>query len=126
MDYEDARKQFGGAYEFMGVAVRTPEIEARRAEMVALANALSDAMVELRKLNGADLVNALPPELTAGLDKKEFGQILLRYRDSLYPENVKLDPAASQRVADSLVVGGLLEQAQADVSGLLDRSIVGS
>jgi hypothetical protein len=94
--------------------------------MVALATALSDALVDLRKLSGPELVNALPPELTAGLDKKEFGQIMLRYRDSLYPENVKIDPAASQRVADSLVVGGLLKQSQADIAGLLDRSIVRS
>lgn len=126
MDYEDARKQFGGAYEFMGVAVRTPEIEARRTEMVALAKALADALIDLRKLSGADLVNALPRELTAGLDKKEFGEILLRYRDSLYPENVTIDPPASQRVAESLVVGGLLKQADANISGLLDLSIAGS
>jgi len=126
MNYEDARKQFGGAYEFMGVAVRTAEIDGRRAEMKALATALTEALVDLRKLSGADLVNALPRELTAGLNKKEFGDILVRYRDSLYPENVAIDPAASQRVADSLVVGGLLKQANADISGLLDRSIVGS
>jgi NitT/TauT family transport system substrate-binding protein len=124
MDYEDARKQFGGAYEFMGVAVRTADIEARRAEMGALAQALSDALADLRKLTGADLVGALPSTLTAGLDKKLFGEILVRYRDSLYPESVKIDPAASQRVADSLVVGGLLKAANADISALLDRSIV--
>jgi NitT/TauT family transport system substrate-binding protein len=126
MDYEDARRQFGGAYEFMGVAVRTPEIAARHAEMVALAKALSDALVHLRKLSGAELVAALPPELTAGLDKKLFAEIMVRYRDSLYPEDVKIDPAAAQRAADSLVVGGLLKQANANISGLLDRSIVGS
>jgi len=126
MDLADARKQLGGSYEFMGVAVRTPDIAKRRDEMVALSKALSDALVDLRKLSGDDLVNALPKALTAGLDKKEFGQIMVKYRDSLYPENVVIDPDASQRVAESLVVGGLLKQANADITGLLDRTIVRS
>ena len=51
---------------------------------------------------------------------------MVKYRDSLYPENVVIDPDASQRVAESLVVGGLLKQANADISGLLDRTIVRS
>jgi hypothetical protein len=28
----------------------------------------------------------LPKEMTTGLDLKQFGEILGRYRDSLYPE----------------------------------------
>ena len=37
MDLTDARRYLGGTYEFMGVAVRTKEIESASAEMVALA-----------------------------------------------------------------------------------------
>src|SRR5207237_6341711 len=40
MDMEDAQKFLGGAFEFMGVAVRTKEIAQRRPDMVALAGAL--------------------------------------------------------------------------------------
>src|ERR1051325_5809595 len=42
MDNNDAQKYLGGSYEFMGVAVRTKEIDARRPEMVALAKGLAD------------------------------------------------------------------------------------
>src|SRR3954471_2189883 len=41
MDLEDARKFLGGAYEFMGVAVRTAERDKRRDEMAALSRALA-------------------------------------------------------------------------------------
>src|SRR3954465_15307218 len=37
MDLEDATRHLGGAFEFMGVAVRSKEIEQRRPEMIALA-----------------------------------------------------------------------------------------
>src|SRR5262249_37289129 len=48
MDLEDAKHHLGGSFEFMGVAVRTKEIEGRRPEMVALAAALADALKALR------------------------------------------------------------------------------
>src|SRR5712692_10672757 len=44
MDLEDAKHYLGGSFEFMGVAVRTKEIEQRRPEMVALTRALADAL----------------------------------------------------------------------------------
>src|SRR5207237_570994 len=44
MDLEDATRHLGGAFEFMGLAVRTKEIERRRPEMVALAGALGEAL----------------------------------------------------------------------------------
>src|SRR5688572_5338697 len=48
MDLEDAKNYLGGAFEFMGVAVRTKEIEQRKPEMIALGKALSDALKALQ------------------------------------------------------------------------------
>jgi NitT/TauT family transport system substrate-binding protein len=71
------------------------------------------------------LVAAIPKEMTTGLDLKQFGEIIARHRDSLYPESVTIDLDAAQRVAQSLIVGGLIKP-DASISGLHDTSIVGS
>jgi NitT/TauT family transport system substrate-binding protein len=123
MDLEDARKYLGGTYEFMGVAVRGKEAGERRAEMVQLAGALADGLKALRGMRGDQLIAALPREMTTGLDTKEFGDILLRYRDSLYPESAVIDLDAAKRVAQSLIVGGLIKP-DANISGLHDTTIV--
>jgi NitT/TauT family transport system substrate-binding protein len=119
MDLVDARRYLGGAYEFMGVAVRTKEMEQRKEEMVTLTRALTDALKALRSMNGSELIAALPKEMVTGLDTKEFGEIIARHRDSLYPETVNIDLAAADRVAQTLIVGGLLP-AGANISGLHD------
>jgi NitT/TauT family transport system substrate-binding protein len=123
MDLTDARRYLGGTYEFMGVAVRTKEMEQRKDEMQMLIGALADALKALRTMNGSELIAALPKEMVTGLDTKEFGDIVVRHRDSLYPETVNIDLAAADRVAQTLIVGGLLP-AGANISGLHDTSIV--
>jgi NitT/TauT family transport system substrate-binding protein len=125
MDLEDATHYLGGSFEFMGVAVRTKEIEQRRPEMVALAHALGDALKALRKMDGSALIAALPKAMTTGLDLKEFGDILIRYRDSLYPETVEIDLASAERVAQSLIVSGLIKP-DVDLSRLHDTTITRS
>jgi NitT/TauT family transport system substrate-binding protein len=125
MDTADANRYLGGAYEFMGVAVRGKEFDQRRAEMVTLAQALSDALKALHKMSGDELIAALPKEMTTGLDLKEFADILVRYRDSLYPETLTIDLAAANRVVQSLIAGGLIKP-DATINGLHDTSIVGS
>jgi len=124
MDLEEAKHHLGGSFEFMGVAVRTKEIEQRRLEMVALTKALADALKALRGMTGEQLVAALPKEMTTGLDLKEFGDIIERHRDSLYPETVNIDLEAAKRVEQSLIAGGLIKP-DASISGLHDTSIVG-
>jgi NitT/TauT family transport system substrate-binding protein len=124
MDLEDARHYLGGSFEFMGVAVRAKEIEQRRPEMVALTKALADALKTLRGMSGDQLTAAIPKEMTTGLDLKEFGEILVRSRDSLYPETVAIDLDAAKRVEQSLIAGGLIKPG-ASMSGLHDTSIVG-
>ena len=124
MDLEDAKNYLGGSFEFMGAAARAKEIEQRRPEMVALTKALADALHAVRRMTGDQLVAAFPKEMTTGLDLKEFADILVRYRDSLYPETVAIDLASSQRVAESLIAGGLLRPG-ANVSALHDTSIAG-
>jgi sulfonate transport system substrate-binding protein len=125
MDLEDARNHLGGAFEFMGVAVRTKEFEQRRPEMVALAKALGDALKALQTMSGAEIVAAFPKEMTTGLDLKEFADIIARHRASLYPDTVKIDIEAAKRVEQSLLAGGLLKPG-ASMAGLHDTSIVGS
>src|SRR5262249_38681146 len=107
MDLEHAKHHLGGAFEFLGVAVRTQEIEGRRAEMVAVAAALADALKALRAMTGDQLSAALPKEMTTGLDLKELGEIIARHRDSLYPETVTIDLDAAKRVEQSLIAAGL-------------------
>lgn len=124
MDLEDANKYLGGSFEFMGVAVRTNEIARRKPEMIALGKALGEALKGLRTMSGEQLVEAFPKAMTTGLDTKEFGDILVRYRSSLYPETVKIDLNAARRVAQSLIVSGLVKPGT-DISGLHDTTIIG-
>jgi NitT/TauT family transport system substrate-binding protein len=124
MDLADARKYFGGNYEFMGVAVRGKEFAERKPEMAELAKALTESLKALRSMSGDQLVGALPKEMTAGLDTKQLGDILVERRDALYPESVTIDPDAAQRVAESLVAGGLIKP-DANISGLHDTTIAG-
>jgi NitT/TauT family transport system substrate-binding protein len=124
MDLEDAKQYLGGSFEFMGVAVRAKEIEPRRAEMVALAKALADGLKALRQMTGDELVAAFQKEMITGLDLKEFSEILVHHRDSLYPETVEIDLDAAKRVEQSLIAGGLLKSG-ASMLGLHDPKIVG-
>jgi NitT/TauT family transport system substrate-binding protein len=124
MDLEDAKHHLGGSFEFMGVSVRTKEIEQRKPEMVALTRALADALKALRGMTGDQLIAAFPKEMTTGLDLKEFGEILARHRDDLYPETVSIDLDSAKRVEQSLIAGGLIKS-DANISGLYDTSIVG-
>ena len=124
MDLDDAKRYLGGAYEFMGVAVRGKELEQRRPEMVALAVALGNALKALRGMSREQLTAALPKEMTTGLDLKELGDILEHRRDALYPDSVKIDVDAGKRVEQSLVAGGLIKPG-ANIAGLYDTSIAG-
>jgi NitT/TauT family transport system substrate-binding protein len=108
----------------MGVAVRGSEFAARKAEMIEVAKALTEALTALRAMNGDQLVAALPPEMVAGLDTKEFGDILVSRRDALYPDTVTIDLDAAQRVARSLVAGELIKP-DANIAGLHDTTIAG-
>jgi NitT/TauT family transport system substrate-binding protein len=125
MDLTDARRYLGGTYEFMGVAARAKDIAQRKDEMVAMTKALADALKALRAMSGPELIAALPREMTTGLDTKEFGEIIVRHRNSLYPEAVTIDLTAADRVAQTLIAGGMLKPG-ASISGLHDTSIVGS
>jgi NitT/TauT family transport system substrate-binding protein len=125
MDSKDAERFLGGSYEFMGVAVRTPEIPARREEMEKLARALRNGLQALQAMSPEDHVKALPRELTTGANVSELREVIARYRGSLYPTSVAIDLEASNRVAESLKVAGLIPQG-ANTTGLYDTSIVGA
>jgi len=124
MDLEDAKRYLGGSFEFMGMAVRANEIDRRRPEMVALTRALADSLKALRRMSGEQMSAAFPKEMITGLDLKEFGDILARHRDALYPETVTIDLDAAKRVEQSLLAGGLIKSA-GSMAGLHDTTIVG-
>jgi NitT/TauT family transport system substrate-binding protein len=125
MDIEEANRYLGGAYEFMGVAVRLEERERRRDEMARLARALARGLRDTRTIPVKEAVAALPKELITGANRDRLATILERYRRSLYPDNVKIDVAASNRVAEAHKAAGLLAPSL-DHQPLLDLSIVGS
>jgi len=125
MESADAQKYLGGDYEFMGVAVLAAQEAARREEMAALARALQAALAAVQQVTPDDLVRALPAEMTTGADLDEMRALLGRYRASLYPNSIRMDRAAEDRVAQSLTIAGLLP-AGTDTSGLYDTSIAGT
>ena len=123
MDIADAEKHLGGAYEFMGVAYRAAEREERLEQMRALARALEAGLRYQRDAPIGRLRESLPSELLVGGDGERFDQIVGRYRESLYPVDVRIDKAACERVVNSLRTGGALE-ADIDLDRLLDLEVV--
>jgi NitT/TauT family transport system substrate-binding protein len=125
MDIEEANRYLGGAYEFMGVSVRLEERDRRRDEMGRLARALANGLRDTRSIPVKDAVAALPKELITGGNRDRLATILDRYRRSLYPDNVKIDLAAVNRVVEAHRTAGLLTPS-VDPKPLLDLSVVGS
>jgi NitT/TauT family transport system substrate-binding protein len=124
MDIEQARRYLGGAYEFMGVAVRADELDQRLEEMRALSRALEQGLIALKQVPASELVAALPPELVAGGDLAQLEQILEEHRDSLYPDTVNIDVQAVERVVESQRTAGVLEE-PVDLSVLLATGVLG-
>ncbi len=120
MELDEARRHVGGAYEFMGVAVRAAERDERLDEIRRLAAALERGLVDTRTLPPADIVAALPAALVAGGDLGQLEAIVERYRLSLYPERVTIDLDAAGRVVRAQEIAGLLEPGQVDLGTLVD------
>lgn len=120
MELDEARRHVGGAYEFMGVAVRAAERDERLDEIRRLATALERGLVDTRTLPAADIVAALPAALVAGGDLGQLEAIVERYRLSLYPERVTVDLDAAARVVRAQEIAGLLEPGQLDLDTLVD------
>lgn len=124
MDIGDANKFLGGSYEFMGVAVRSGERDQRLGEMRRLARALEKGLQATRSEPVEKLIGALPKAMVAGGNTKRLAAALGRYRESLYPENARIDPAASLRVANSHKEAGILKP-EVDIQGVLDLKVLG-
>ncbi len=125
MDIDEARSHLGGPYEFMGVSVRASERDERLPEMRRLAAALAAGLADTRTLPPGDIVAALPPALIAGSDVEQLTQIIERYRQSLYPEQVTIEVDAARRVVQAQELAGLLEPGLIDLSTLLDTAVLG-
>jgi NitT/TauT family transport system substrate-binding protein len=123
MDLADAERVLGGAYEFMGVAVRADELDERLEEMRALSRALEAGLIALQTAPVEELVAALPPELIAGDDEALLWGILSRTRRSLYPDTVTIDVDSSRRVEESQRIAGIREE-PVDLDALLARHVL--
>lgn len=125
MDFDDAKRYLGGAYEFMGVSVRPDEREERMAEMQALARALAKGLKYVQEAPPAELVEALPDEIIAGGDPKRLEKTLEQYRASLYPTDVAINREACDRVLQAHLKAGI-QKKPIDLDKLLDPTIVGA
>ena len=125
MDIEEANRYLGGAYEFMGVAVRLEEREQTARRDGSACPRAREGIARYRNIPTKEAVAALPKELITGANRDRLTGILERYRRSLYPDNVKIDIAAVTRVAEAHKAAGLLA-ASVDFKPLLDLSIVGN
>lgn len=123
MDIDDAREVFGGAYEFMGVQVRKGELEQRAEQLQAMARALRNGLEHVRTADVDDVVGALPEELIAGEDPDQLAEIIDRYRESLWPEEVTLDEDAAQRVITALAGAGAIDR-EIPLDEVLDTSVL--
>lgn len=123
MEIEDAEEVFGGAYEFMGVAVRDGEQEERAEQLQAMARAMERGLQRVRTADVGELLQALPTELTAGEDLDQLADIVERYRESLWPTEVTLDTDAAQRVVTSLAQAGVLDT-ELDLDQALDTTVL--
>jgi NitT/TauT family transport system substrate-binding protein len=108
----------------MGVTARRAEHAQRLDEMRRLAAALSAGLHDTRNAPIEQVVAALPHELIAGGNWGRLGVILEKYRMSLYPDNVRIDPEAARRVEVAQRDAGVLKQ-RVDLDTLLDRTVVG-
>lgn len=122
MEIEQARRHLGGPYEFMGVSVRAAERDQRLAEMRRLAAALRKGLADTKAISPDEVIAALPKPLIAGGDTAQLKNIISRYRDSLYPENVVIDVAAAERVVKSQEVAQVLAPGKVDLKALLDTA----
>jgi NitT/TauT family transport system substrate-binding protein len=126
MEIEQAQAQLGGAYEFMGVAVREEERDQRLDEMKRLAAALRKGLEDTRvNLTPDEIIAALPSALIAGGDVDQLKAIIQRYRASLYPETVTIDKEAARRVLEANVAAEILAPGEVDLDILMDTSVLG-
>jgi NitT/TauT family transport system substrate-binding protein len=92
--------------------------------MRRLAAALQQGLADTRSIPPADVIAALPEALLAGSDVSQLQQIVERYRLSLYPERITIDPESAGRVVRAQEVAGLLSPGAVDLAMLLDTEAV--
>jgi NitT/TauT family transport system substrate-binding protein len=106
----------------MGVSVRAKERDQRLPEMRRLAAALRKGLADTKAISPDDIIAALPKPLIAGGDTGQLKEIIARYRDSLYPQNVTIDVAAAERVVKSQEVAEVLQPGKVNLKALLDTA----
>lgn len=125
MNIKEANKYLGGAYEFMGVSVRTEEKAQRAEEMKKISKALAAGLNDVRKLSSDQIIKALPKNLIAGGNIPQLKSIIDTYKKSLYPDTVKIDLSAAERVKKAHIKANILKPDAVDLNILMDKSVNG-
>lgn len=125
MDLKDAEHYLGGAYAFMGVAVRAGETQQRLGEMKKLGQALAAGLDYTRKAPIGELIKMLPSALIAGGNTEVLASALNAHRESLYPAKVQIDRAACERVLSTQLDAGILKTT-VDLNAILDPTVLGA
>ena len=125
MNIKQAKQYLGGAYEFMGVSIRAEERGQRLQEMKKISLALKAGLNDVRTLSPEKIFASLPKNLIAGANIPQLYKILDTYRDSLYPEEVKIDMRAVERVQKAHIKANILKPNEVDLKLLMDTSING-
>ena len=123
MNIQQANQYLGGAYEFMGVAIRTEEKDKRFQEMKKISLALKEGLKDVRTLSTDKIFASLPKNLIAGANLKQLATIITTYRDSLYPESVGIDMKAVERVQKAHIKADILKEGEVNLNQLMDTSI---
>lgn len=111
MKLEDAQRELGGPYQFMGLNTRPEVLETRAETAQKLIRGLGRANRWIRENPGENIVKAIPTELVAGGDVDVFAAALDRYKNDLYPASGQLQVESVQRVIDVQQQSGALEGA---------------
>jgi|TARA_B110000259_G_scaffold10158_1_gene11104 NitT/TauT family transport system substrate-binding protein len=125
MNIDQAKQYLGGAYEFMGVSIRAEERDQRLQEMKKISIALKNGLKDVRTMSPEKIFASLPKNLIAGANIPQLYKILTTYRGSLYPEEVKINMRAVERVEKAHIKANILKPGAVDLNLLMDTSING-
>ena len=91
-----------------------------------LAAALQKGLADTKTISADEIIAALPKALISGGDVDQLKQIIVRYRNSLYPDKVTIDVEAAERVLKSEEVANVLKPQQVNLKVLLDTAVLQS
>jgi NitT/TauT family transport system substrate-binding protein len=108
MNADDAKKYFGGGYQFMGLNTRQEVLTTKAETARKLIRGLVKANQWIRASPGSAIVKNVPGELVAGGDVELFAAIIDARKSDLYPADGLIREGDVQRVIDVQKESGVL------------------